>query len=105
MTERIYDYDSHVMTFSARVLSCTPKDDAFDIVLDRSAFFPGGGGQDADTGTLDGTLLLTVFEENEIIHHVSPTAMEPGHIVEGCLDREARLGNMQQHSGEHVLCA
>ena len=38
MTERIYDYDSHVMTFSARVLSCTPKDDAFEIVLDRSAF-------------------------------------------------------------------
>ena len=105
MTERIYDYDSHVMTFSARVLSCTPKDDAFDIVLDRSAFFPGGGGQDADTGTLDGTPLLTIFEENEIIHHVSPTAMEPGRIVEGCLDREARLGNMQQHSGEHVLCA
>ena len=42
MTERIYDYDSHVMDFSAQVVSCTPVDGAFDIILDRSAFFPGG---------------------------------------------------------------
>ena len=104
MTERIYDYDSHVMDFSARVVSCTPADGAFDVVLDRSAFFPGGGGQDPDTGTLAGCPLLAVYEEDEIIHHLLPVALEPGSLVEGHLDREARLTNMQQNYGEPVLC-
>ena len=105
MTERIYDHNSHAMDFSAQVLSCTPVEGAFDIVLDRSAFFPGGGGQDPDTGRLGGHPLLAVYEEDEIIHHRLPVALAPGSLVEGHLDRETRLSNMQQHSGEHVLCA
>ena len=105
MTERIYDHDSHIMDFTARVLACVPEGDAFDIVLDRSAFFPGGGGQEADTGTLGGHPVLSVFEKDEIIHFRCPVAFAEGTLVEGHVDRETRLSNMQQHSGEHVLCA
>ena len=54
MTEKIFENDSYCRSFAATVLECTENDGAFDIVLDKTAFFPEGGGQGADSGTING---------------------------------------------------
>ena len=106
MTPRIYDVNSHIITFEATVLSCSPaRNGSFDVVLDRTAFFPGGGGQEADQGTLGGQTLLGLSENEGIVHHYTPVPLEAGEVVTGRVDWEHRFSDMQQHSGEHVLCA
>lgn len=102
-TEKLYYKDSHMFDFSARVLDCrdTPKGPA--VILDRTAFFPEGGGQLADTGSLGAVKVLDVHEkEGEILHYCDGPLM-PGERVEGRLDAEQRLVRMQNHSGEHVV--
>lgn len=102
-TEKLYYKDSHMFDFSARVLDCrdTPKGPA--VILDRTAFFPEGGGQQADTGSLGAVKVLDVHEkEGEILHYCDGPLM-PGERVEGRLDAEQRLVRMQNHSGEHVV--
>ena len=54
MTKRLYDENSHTREFSARVCSCIPRDGSWEVILDRTAFFPGGGGQEPDTGSICG---------------------------------------------------
>lgn len=103
MTIRIYDTDSHAQTFTGEVLSCTAENKGYDIVLDRTAFFPGGGGQEADRGTLAGEPLLAIYEKDQIVHHIISTPLEVGSMVQGCIDYELRFSNMQLHSGEHIV--
>ena len=102
-TEKLYYTDSHMFEFTATVLDCrdTPKGPA--VILDRTAFFPEGGGQLADTGSLGAVKVLDVHEkEGEILHYCDGPLM-PGERVEGRLDAEQRLVRMQNHSGEHVV--
>ena len=102
-TEKLYYTDSHMSKFHAQVLDCrdTPKGPA--LILDRTAFFPEGGGQLADTGSLGAVKVLDVHEkEGEILHYCDRPLM-PGERVEGRLDAEQRLVRMQNHSGEHVV--
>lgn len=108
MTRKLYYENSHIQTFCATVLSCEPQDTCFLVTLDASAFFPEGGGQAADTGTLttpDGTVIpvLDVKEKNDIIYHKVPRELSPGTQVTGQLDWEKRFDRMQQHSGEHLI--
>ncbi len=104
-TIRLFDENSHQFTFSATVLACTPTDapDRFDVVLDATAFFPEGGGQAADPGTLGGHIVLDVQEIDGIIHHYVSAALPVGCTAEGVLDADTRLRRMQNHSGEHVI--
>ena len=104
-TEKLYYIDSHLMAFSAHVLRCESLPDGrCYAVLDRTAFFPEGGGQLADTGMIGAVRVLDVQEENgEIRHYLSaPIAAEQAEVP--CtIDREQRLRRMQNHSGEHVF--
>ena len=108
MTEKLYNTDSHMHTFTAQVLSCGMEGEHFGLVLDRTAFFPEGGGQCADTGVLicpDGAQVqvLDVQEKNGQIVHVTDQAVESGTAVQGELDWAQRFSNMQQHTGEHIV--
>lgn len=103
LTEKLYYSDGHLSRFTARVTSCEKEDGAWAVKLDRSAFFPGGGGQEADEGVLSDMKLLGLREEGEDIVHLTPAPLEPGALVEGRIDWPLRFSRMQGHSGEHVL--
>ena len=103
LTEKLYYSDGHLSRFTARVTSCEREDGAWAVKLDRSAFFPGGGGQEADEGVLSDMKLLGLREEGEDIVHLTPAPLEPGSLVEGRIDWPLRFSRMQGHSGEHIL--
>ena len=103
VTERLYYTDGHLSLFEARVLSCEAEKGGYAVRLDRTAFFPGGGGQEADEGVLAGQKILSLREEGEDIIHVVENPLEPGAAVTGELDWPLRFRRMQGHSGEHIL--
>lgn len=103
MTQKIYETDPYVQNFTAQVLSCTPAQGGFAVVLDRTAFFPEGGGQLCDTGTLGAARVLAVHTDGVTITHTTDAPLTPGDTVKGCLHWPARLDAMQQHTGEHIL--
>lgn len=103
MTEKLYDKDSHQADFTARVLSCTPKGKGYQVLLDRTAFFPEGGGQAPDTGLLGGVRVRDVQETAEGIVHTTDGPLTPGETVSGQIDWEVRFARMQNHSGEHIV--
>lgn len=71
MTQKLYETDSYVQTFTAQVLACTPVQGGFAVVLDRTAFFPEGGGQPCDTGTLGAACVLAVHTDGATITHTT----------------------------------
>ena len=103
MTEKLFYSDSHLAVFTARVLSCETAKGGFAVVLDRTAFFPEGGGQSADTGALGPVRVLDVQERGGEVVHVCDGPLPVGAEVEGRLDFEQRLRRMQNHSGEHIV--
>ena len=104
MTKKLYDLDSHQKVFTAQVLSCTPEPSGrWQVVLDATAFFPEGGGQLPDQGTLNDVHVLDVQETPDGICHTTDGPLEPGSTVTGTLDWSLRFGRMQCHSGEHII--
>ena len=101
-TEKLYDRDPFLSRFTAQVLTCQPKGECFQVVLDRTAFYPEGGGQPADWGTLNGVAVTDVHERDGVVFHTCSHPLEPGRAVEGVIDWERRFDHMQQHSGEHI---
>lgn len=105
-TVRLFDRDSHLFTFTARVQSCTPGQAAgsYALILDRTAFFPEGGGQAADTGRINGIPVLDVQVDAEgVITHTVSEAIPAGSVVDGQVCGETRLRRMRCHTGEHIL--
>ena len=109
MTEKLYEQDAFLVKFEANVLSCEKGKKGFDIVLDRTAFYPEGGGQPWDTGVLgtagtqDKVKVLEVHSREGEIVHTCNHPLEPGTAVTGVIDWDRRFDLMQQHSGEHVV--
>ena len=103
MTEKLYYEDSHRTEFDAVVLTCEAADGGFWVTLDRTAFYPTGGGQDADTGTLGGAAVSDVAESDGQIRHFCDRPLAVGASVHGCVDWATRFFRMQQHSGEHIV--
>lgn len=103
MTEKLYYQDAYATKFTAKVLECTEDNQGYKVVLDRTLFYPEGGGQPADMGTLGGVNVLDVHEKNDIITHTTDKPLEVGAEVEGEIDWERRFDLMQNHSGEHIL--
>lgn len=102
-TEKIYEKDGMCFSFDAIVLETKETKKGTALMLDRTAFFPEGGGQTADRGMLSGVRVTDVqIEDGEIWHYVEslPEKTE----VEGILDGAERLRKMQNHLGEHLLC-
>ena len=102
-TEKLYYSDPFMKEFAATVLSCEEAKGGFKVVLDRTAFYPEGGGQPADHGTLGGAAVTDVHEKEGVIVHTCDAAVEIGAEVTGRLDWERRFDHMQQHSGEHII--
>jgi alanyl-tRNA synthetase len=109
MTERLYYTDSYCTRFSARVIERLTWDGQPAVLLDRTAFYPTGGGQPADQGALGGVAVLDVVvreEDGEIVHVLKHALPETGGgEVEGEVDWPRRFDHMQQHTGQHVLSA
>lgn len=103
MTKKLFYQDSHLTEFEAVVLSCELEKDAYQVVLDQTAFFPEGGGQYADTGWLDEAEVLDVHEKQDVIYHKTTAPLEVGKTVKGKIRWEERFEKMQQHSGEHIV--
>ena len=103
MTEKLFETESHRKEFRATVLECAPSDSGYEVVLDRTAFFPEGGGQAADTGILGGVRVKDVQERDGIVYHTTEGNLEVGAGVEGLLDWDIRFSRMQQHTGEHIV--
>ena len=101
-TEKLYYADPFLKTFTATVLDCQPGKNGFLVTLDRTAFYPEGGGQPADQGTLDGAAVTDVHEKNGVVLHNVDSAVEIGKTVTGVIDWARRFDHMQQHSGEHI---
>ena len=103
MTEKLYERDSHLREFTARVLDCRRQGDGWTVLLDRTAFFPEGGGQEGDRGELGGVRVLdTQIRDGEILHFTDGP-LEPDVTVTGRLDWDLRFRRMQDHSGEHIV--
>lgn len=103
MTEKLYEQNAYVKEFTAKVLECVKFNDGYKIVLDKTAFFPEGGGQAADKGTLSGVDVFDVQIENGNIYHYSTNSLETGSEVLGKINFDRRFNFMQNHTGEHVV--
>lgn len=103
MTEKLYYQDAYIKEFEAKILSVAPCERGYDVILDKTAFFPEEGGQSADTGLIGESRVIDVYEKNQCIHHI--TDLHPG-VGEVCcrLDFDKRFDKMQCHTAEHILC-
>lgn len=101
--KKLYYADSHLKDFAAVVTGCVETRGGWNITLDATAFYPTGGGQNCDLGTLGGVNVLDVKEQAEDILHLCDAPLEIGSTVEGVIDWERRFDHMQQHSGEHLV--
>lgn len=108
-TEKLYYADPFLTEFDAKVLACEAEKGGYAVVLDRTAFYPEGGGQPYDTGVLGGAEVLDVHEKAGVITHKCASPLPVGAAVHGKIDRAQRFDHMQQHSGEHIcsglICA
>ena len=101
-TVKLYYQDPFLREFTAQVLTCEPYKDRWQVTLDRTAFYPEGGGQPADQGTLGGVPVLDVHERGGVIFHTCGAPLTPGCTAGGVIDWARRFDHMQQHSGEHI---
>ena len=102
-TKQLYYVNPHLSRFSATVLSCEETAKGYEVILDQTAFYPEGGGQAADTGTLGGVPVLDTRERGEVIVHLCRSPLTAGNTVEGIIDYDLRFDRMQQHTGEHIV--
>ena len=124
MTEKLYDGNAYLTEFDAAVVSCQvlkegterdvngqpavgeaarPDAPLWEVALDRTAFYPEGGGQPCDFGVLGGARVTDVQEKDGIIFHLCSAPLEVGSCVHGTIDWDRRLMHMREHSGEHII--
>ena len=102
-TKKLYYEDVYKKEFTAKVLECRQGKKGYEVILDQTAFYPEGGGQPGDTGSLGEAAVTDVHEKNgELIHYTDRT-LEPGTEVQGQINWARRFDLMQQHSGEHIV--
>ncbi len=101
MTERLYYKDQYIKEFEAEVLSCKQGKNGFEVILDKTAFFPEGGGQPGDRGIIGQAKVLDTIEKGEDVIHICDCAVDGK--VNCALDFDLRFSYMQQHTGEHVF--
>lgn len=105
-TERLYYNDSHLIAFEAQVVDTTERVSGWTAVtLDRTAFYPTGGGQPSDTGTLNNARVVECIDDEEkgVLHMIQGRAPDVGATVKGRVDWSRRLDHIQQHTGQHIL--
>ena len=102
-TVKLYYENAYMQDFTAVVQSCEAVKNGFAVTLDRTAFYPEGGGQPADHGTLGEARVLDVHEKDDVVTHLCDRALSVGAEVGGRIDWARRFDHMQQHSGEHII--
>ena len=102
-TRRLYYEDHRQERFSAAVLSCEAVKNGWEVTLDATAFYPTGGGQACDIGTLGAVRVIDVYDKGDMVMHLCDGPLTVGETVEGCIDYARRLDQMQQHAGEHIV--
>lgn len=102
-TVKLYYENAYTQDFTAVVQSCEAAKNGFSVTLDRTAFYPEGGGQPADHGTLGEARVLDVHEKDGVVTHLCDRALSVGAEVGGRIDWARRFDHMQQHSGEHII--
>lgn len=104
MTEKLYDADAYIKNFKASVISCEKTEDGFfKTVLDRTAFFPEGGGQSGDRGSIG---LVEIFDtkiKDGKIYHFSKEPVPASLEIDCSIDFKRRFSFMQNHTGEHIV--
>ena len=106
LKDRFYYEDAYMKTFKARILrKGKDSDQRSYVVLDNTAFYPTGGGQPHDTGTIDGICVIDVEEVEGEIRHFLKECLDSAGEVAGAIDWERRFDHMQQHAGQHILTA
>ena len=102
-TRKLYYEDCHLRQFTATVTACEKAENGWYISLDQTVFYPEGGGQACDLGTLDDAAVLDVQEQGETVVHLCDRPFSVGQTVTGSIDWQRRFDLMQQHTGEHLL--
>ena len=102
-TEKIFETRGDVYEILATVTDCQATEGGFAVTLDRTPFFPGGGGQEADVGTINGFSVIKITEVGEDIIHIVQNKFKVGDTVNCVLNKETRLRRMQNHGGEHIV--
>ena len=105
MTDRLYYADAYLTEFDATVLACRENGGAFDVLLDRSAFYPTSGGQPYDTGVLGGAKVTDVNVTDGEVWHTVDAPLAVGATVHGVIDWARRFDHMQQHAGDHMIAS
>lgn len=103
--EKLFYIDSYIKNFTAEIEEVKEVDDKFHVLLNKTAFFPGGGGQYCDLGTIDNINVLDVYEENDKIYHVLEKKPNRIHKVKCEIDWDRREYGMQHHFGQHIISA
>lgn len=103
MTEKLFYENQYLKEFEARVVSCEKNGDGFAVELDKTAFFPEGGGQPGDRGRIADAAVSDTKEKDGRIFHICNRELAVGEAVNCALDFDFRFTNMQQHSGEHIF--
>lgn len=101
--KKLYYEDQYLKEFTAEIIGVIEKNNLYYVSLDKTAFFPGGGGQHCDLGYIDNHKVIDIVEENGEIYHVTQTKPIKIHRVNCKIDWDRRLDGMQQHLGQHVL--
>ena len=99
----LYYKDPYLREFDAETVSCIKGKKGYEIVLTETAFYPEGGGQPYDTGTLNGIAVKEVHEKDDVIIHYCDQPLSPGEKVHGVIDWDRRFDLMQNHTGEHIF--
>ncbi len=102
MTQKLYYENQYIKEFTANVISCAEGKNGFEVILDKTAFFPEGGGQPGDTGFIGSSKVVDTIERGDDVVHICSEAVCLGE-AECRLDFEKRFANMQQHTGEHIF--
>ena len=104
MTEKLYNKDAYVSEFTAEILEIVSIDNRKAIVLDKTAFFPEGGGQASDEGFVENTFISHVLEIDGVVYHFGDVNERyVGEKVNCRIDFDLRFKRMQSHSGEHIV--
>ena len=101
--EKLYYDDPYLRDFTAEIVNIEEHLGKFRVTLDKTAFFPGGGGQSCDTGMIGDHKVIDVYEENDIVYHIVEKKPIKVHNVKCKIDSERRTDGMCQHLGQHVL--
>ena len=106
VTEKLYYSDPSLLEFDARAVDVAVREGRCEVILDRTCFYPGGGGQPCDQGTLGGARVRDVAYRGENIVHVVEPSLGPETLtamVHGSVDAQRRRDFMAQHTGQHIF--